>query len=108
MTKKRIVVDYSNLSAELQESFKKKYPYGYNDYLMKVQKPNGDYFYAVTLETDEASYLVKVKVKVDTKIKDEDEEKDFFGSMSDDIGTEQDTFPEDLGDDEPAEEMGDF
>ncbi len=78
---------------------KKKYPFGYQDYVIKVTKPNGDYFYAVTLDTDDASYLVKVNVKIDTRPKDEDDEKGFF-SDSDSIGNENDTFPDSADEDD--------
>lgn len=92
MSKKRSVVSYSNLSPELLEEFKKQFPFGYQNDVIKVEKPNGDSFYAVTMETMDAVYLVKVNVKIDTKIKDEDDEKDLFGGMSDDIGTDADSF----------------
>jgi len=108
MSKKRAAVSLRNLSPELLKIFKERYLHGYQDFVFKVEKPNGDFFHAVTLETEEAIYLVKVPVKIDTKIKDEDEEKDFFGGLADDtIGTEGDEFPEDISDEEPAEEMAD-
>ncbi len=108
MSKKRVAVSLSNLSPELLKSFKEKYPHGYHNFVFKVDKPNGDFFHAVTLETEEAIFLVKVPVKIDTKIKDEEEEKDFFGSLTDDtMGAESDEFPDDISDEEPAEEMAD-
>lgn len=108
MSKKRVAISLSNLTPELLALFKQKYPHGYHNSVFKVEKPNGDFFHAVTLETEDASYLVKVPVKIDTKIKDEDEEKDFFGSLADDtIGTEEDEFPDDISDEEPAEEIAD-
>ncbi|MBN1988655.1 MAG: hypothetical protein JW783_04630 [Bacteroidales bacterium] len=70
--------------------------------MIKITKPNGDYFYAITMDTPDASYLIKVNVKIDTKPKDEDDEKDFFGGDSDDIGTSDDSFPEES--EEPIEE----
>lgn len=103
MSKKRVVVSYNNLSPELLELFKAKFPHGYQNNVIKVEKPNGDFFFAVTMDTDDASYLVKVNVKIDTKIKDEDDEKDFFGGINDDIGTDQDSFPDDAEDEEPVE-----
>lgn len=106
MNKKRVVVSYNNLTPELLELFKKKYPAGYQNYVIKVTKPNNDFFFAVTLDTEDTSYLVKVNVKIDTKIKDEDDEKDFFGD-NDDIGTNEDTFPDDAVADEPSDEYSD-
>ena len=52
------------------DAFKEKYPHGYADYLsdiIKVDKPDGSCFYAVSLEVPDAIYLVKIKVKVDDR-----------------------------------------
>lgn len=82
--KKRAVVSYANLSPELLEIWKERYPRGYSDYMediKKIDKSDGTFFYAVTLEIPDAIYLVKVEVKID----DYDEvEKDIFGSTDDD------------------------
>ena len=104
MEKKKLVISYKNLSPELIDLVKQKYPHGYLNHVIKVTKPNNEFFHAITLDTDDSSYLIKVNVKIDTKPKDEDEEKGFF-SDSDDIGTEEDTFPEDIED--QAEEYSD-
>ena len=45
--------------------------------MMRVDKPNGDFFYAVPFETEEVSYLVKIDVKID-EISDEEDDKDYF------------------------------
>jgi len=105
MEKKRLVISYNNLSPDLLDLVKKKYPSGFLNHVIKVTKPNNEFFYAITLDTDDSSYLIKVNVKIDSKAKDEDEEKDFF-SESDDIGTNEDSFPEEVSD-EPAEEYSD-
>ncbi len=76
MERKRLVVSYKNCTEEVLEAIKKKYPTGYSDYVIKVQKPNNDFFYAVTVDTDDASYLVKVDVKVDN-LTEEEFEKEF-------------------------------
>lgn len=94
MEKKRLVVSYKNCSEEVLEAIKKKYPMGYNDFVMKVQKPSGDFFYAITVDTADASYLVKVDVKIDN-LTEEEFEKEFGdegGSSGDDsaIGREDD------------------
>lgn len=65
---KRSVISYENLSQELLDAFKEKYPHGYADYLsdiIKVDKPDGSYFHAVSLEVPGAIYLVKIKVHED-------------------------------------------
>ena len=94
--KKRAVVSYANMSAELAAAFKEKYPKGYADYmgdLFKVDKPDGSFFYAVSVEIPDAIYLVKIEVKIDDY---EDVENGLFGDTSVDgeEGTGDGTFPD--------------
>lgn len=77
MAKKHIVTSFHNLTAELQEEVKQKYPLGFTDVMMRVDKPNGDFFYAVPFETEETSYLVKIDVKIDDSVQDDDD-KDYY------------------------------
>lgn len=63
--KRRSVISYANLSPELQIELKKAYPTGYTDHLVRIDKPNGEFFCAVPFETEEVSYLVKINVKID-------------------------------------------
>ena len=67
-TRKRHVVSYEDMSDEVAAIFAEKYPKGFNDYLndlTKYTKPDGTPFYAVTIETPDSIYLVKIKVKTD-------------------------------------------
>ena len=94
--KKRAVVSYANMSPELAAAFKEKYPKGYADYmgdLFKVDKPDGSFFYAVSVEIPDAIYLVKIEVKIDDY---EDVENGLFGGVDadDDGGAEGGTFPD--------------
>lgn len=75
--KKRVIISQMNLSPELFEAFKAAYPTGYSDAMIRIDKPGGDFFYAVPFETDEISYLVKVDVKIDTK-PEEELDKDYY------------------------------
>ena len=75
--KKRLVVSFNNLPAELQEQVKMLYPAGFSDYMIRVEKPNGDFFYAVSFETEEISYLVKIDVKIDD-VTDDDDDKEYY------------------------------
>ena len=77
MTKKHIVTSYRNLSLEMQEAVKEKYPLGFTEAMIRVDKPNGDFFYAVPFDTDEVAYLVKIDVKIDDNSQEE-EEKDYY------------------------------
>lgn len=107
MSKKKLVVSYKNLSEDLLGMLKDKYPYGFADYLIKVTKPNNEYFHAVTLDTEDASYLVKVDVKIDSTPKDDDEDdKDVYGD-DDTFGTDSDDFPEDIADDDQSDGFDD-
>ncbi len=75
-SKKRLVVSAQNLPEELQAELMIKYPDGFSEHMIRIEKGFNDFFYAVTLETDEISYLVKVNVKIDTQV--EDDEKDYY------------------------------
>ena len=65
-TKKRLVVSLKNMTPELQEEVKAAYPAGFADYMMRIPKPNGEFFFAVPFETNEISYLVKIDVRSTT------------------------------------------
>jgi hypothetical protein len=87
MERKRLVVSYSNVTPEVLEAIRKKYPLGYSNHVMKVKTKGDDFFYAITVDTEDASYLIKVPVKIDTK-----------GSVNDDDNLE------DINDEKESEE----
>ena len=76
-TKKRLVVSFRNLSPEMQEEVKKKYPMGFADHMIRIDKGPGDFFYAVVFETEDTSYLVKIDVKIDDSL-EEEEDKEYY------------------------------
>ncbi len=103
--KKRLVIGFNNLSPELQDQVKAKYPLGFSESMMRIDKPNGDFFYAVSFSTDEIDYLVKIDVKIDGKAADDDD-KDFFddeikgddelgGEDGDDTRSQRDSYDDD-------------
>jgi hypothetical protein len=75
MEKKRLIVNIDNLPEGVLEAIRKKYPHGYNDYVIKVPKGISDHFYAITVDTENASYLVKVNVRVDSIIDNDEKEE---------------------------------
>ena len=75
--KKRVVISYKNLTPELLELVKEKYPHGFTDHMIRVEKGPADFFYAIVLETADVSYLIKVDVKVDTG-SEEEEDKEYY------------------------------
>ncbi|MFA5325683.1 MAG: hypothetical protein WC305_05920 [Bacteroidales bacterium] len=104
ISKKRAVISYENMFPELQDAFKEKYPHGYVDYMgdiFKVEKPDGSFFYAVSVEIPDAIYLIKIKVKIDDY---EDIENGLFRDQGDeDEGGGESEFPN-TDDDFPTEE----
>lgn len=101
--KKRLVVSFKNLTSELQEEVKAAYPTGYTDFMMRIDKPNGDFFFAVPFETEEISYLVKIDVKIDDA-SHEEEDKDYY----DDDLKGADELANDTSDEEPADDNSDY
>ena len=78
--KKRLVISYKSCPAEVLQAIKEKYPLGYGDAIIKVEKPNGDFFHAITVDCEDICYLVKVDVKIDSLTEEEFEKQ--FGSSS--------------------------
>ena len=101
--KQRLVTSFNNLAPELQEAVKAAYPLGYTDYMMRIDKPNGDFFFAVPFETEEISYLVKIDVKIDDA-STEEEDKDYY----DDDLKGADELANDNMDDDPADDNSDY
>lgn len=75
--KRNVVASFNNLPQELQDAVKACYPMGFQEAMRRIEKPNGDFFYAVPFETDEAAYMVKIDVKIDDRPIDDDE-KDYY------------------------------
>lgn len=105
--KKKLIISFEKLSPELLKLFHDTFPSGCEDSLKRIPKPNGEYFYAVQLESEDTSFLIKMPVKIDDGFS-EDEEKDIFGGEelpgADDISSDDDS-EEDTGfKDEPIEE----
>ncbi|MEG0788725.1 MAG: hypothetical protein RSB23_03655 [Alistipes sp.] len=79
ISKKHLVTSFHNLTPELQNLVKQFYPLGFTEAMMRVDKPNGDFFYAVPFETEEIAYLVKIDVKIDDNSQDDDDNsKDYY------------------------------
>ncbi len=101
--KKRAVVSYENMNEELAAAFAEKYPKGFSDYfpdLVKYDKPDGSFFYAVTVETENAIYLVKIQVKTDDA---EDIERWLDEDAEENEGSEEGGESEDLPDNDIAQ-----
>ena len=88
--KKNLIVSYKNLSEDLKEKFKEAYPDGYNNYLQRFVKPNGETIFVVPFETDDTNYMVKFEVRIDPL--GEDLDKALFDD-DDDSGKEDEFAP---------------
>ena len=53
--KKNLIVSYKNLSDDLKELFKESYPDGYDNYMQRFVKPNGETIFVVPFETDDTA-----------------------------------------------------
>ncbi len=78
MEKKRKIISFENLSPELQEAMRKRYPSGFHGHTQRIDTPK-ETLTVVSFETDDSIYMVKVKL-TDKKSKAVDEEdEEFFG-----------------------------
>lgn len=78
MDKIKKVSKLENLPDDAVEALLEKYPDGIEDHVRKVTKPNGDFFYAVNVDTETISYLVKIEVDVDFNSDEEKFDLDFL------------------------------
>lgn len=68
-SRKRHVISLEKMPPEVVAAFNARYPGGImecEDDLQSYPKPNGEIFYAVTIEMPEDIYLVKIPVEVDS------------------------------------------
>ena len=73
MGKSRIIKKYDQLSDELLELIRQKYPDGYEDNLITFQTPKGEIEIGLPLETEEVYYLIKMPKTV---VHDDDDDFD--------------------------------
>ena len=92
--KKKIIKSYEKLSPELQNLLKETYPYGYSNKLIRLSNAKNETFFAVPLETDDTTYMVKVHIDKIKKQKNSDDEIHFS------LGEEGDDYTVDENDDD--------
>lgn len=67
--KKRVIVDYKNVTAEILDLFNAQYPEGYDqDHIIRFKNAKGELVRAVPFETEDTKFLIKVSVEMDAKI----------------------------------------
>ena len=105
VSKKRVIKSFDTLSEDLKELIKRQYPNGYEGNITRIVSPKKEPLFVFPLETDDATYLVKVPVTknsdggydMENRTKGEFEDEDDFGS-GDPVG----------GDDDSNEDSDDF
>ena len=103
VSKKRVIKSFDTLSEDLKELIKRQYPNGYESNITRIVSPKKEPLFVFPLETDDATYLVKVPVTknsdggydMENRTKGEFEDEDDFGSgdgvSSDDTESDDDS-----------------
>ena len=104
VSKKKVIKSLDSLSEELRELLKNQYPMGYENSITRINNAKKEPIFVFPLETEEATYLVKIPATknsdgnydVESKPKNEEfapaekGEEDDFGSNDDFDGGEFD------------------
>lgn len=85
MEKRRVIKSIENITDDVLDAIKKKYPDGWSNHVQRVTKGEKEFFHVITVETDDTSYLIKVNVKIDSM-----EELEKFSQQEDDSGDNSD------------------
>lgn len=81
MVKKRVIKNIDNISDEVKEAIRAKYPDGWHNQVIRINKGDNTFFHAITVDTEDTSYMIKVNVKVDSieeleKLENQDDDYD--------------------------------
>lgn len=60
MSKKRIIKKYDQLTPELRRLVVEQYPDGFEDEMITFQTPKGEIELAISVETEDTAYLIKM------------------------------------------------
>ncbi len=99
VSKKKVIKSLDSLSEDLKELMKVQYPTGYENSITRINNAKKEPIFVFPLETDEATYLVKLPATknseggydLDAKPKEDEFERekggdDEFGGSGDDFG----------------------
>lgn len=103
VSKKRAIVSLDNLNSDLKELVRKQYPTGYEGSITRIVNAKKELIFVFPLETDEATYLVKVPAtrNSDGEYDVESSKKQEFDDADDDDSDSDDFSGPDLdGDDD--------
>jgi hypothetical protein len=101
VSKKKVIKSLETISEDLRELVKKQYPNGYEQNISRILNAKNEPIFVFPLETEDATYLIKVPVtknseggyEVESANPEEDpisnpEESDDYSSGSDEFGAE--------------------
>ena len=77
--KKRIIKDFNNISEEIREEIRKRYPHGYLNQIITFVDRDKHLISAIPLETEEVSYLIKLSSGIHFNEEEEINEEDIDG-----------------------------
>ena len=112
MEKRRIIVDYKNITSNQLSLITDRYPEGFApEDMMSFKNSKGETVRAVPLETEDTKYLFKVSVEMERRMEahmDEDDSVSEVGTAPDDVdalGHEDSTDDDDAPDEDEAPDV---
>lgn len=96
-SKKRVIKSLDNLTDDLKELLKDQYPTGYEGSITRITNAKKEPIFVFPLETEEATYLIKVPAvkNSDGEYDVEKKEEDEFGDNSSSGGDSDDDYGND-------------
>jgi len=99
MEKRRIIVDYKNITSDQLALITDRYPEGFApEDMISFKNSKGETVRAVPLETSDTKYLFKVSIEMERRMEAFMDEDDDSESASDDDATPDEDVAEDLDD----------
>ena len=105
--KPRIVKDYDKLDLSVQEQIKLAYPYGFDGELISFKNAEGKNVSALSFETEEKNYLVRMTVSEAQAIIEDDDDYDDDGNLKNSIKEEYEDKYDGSGEDDLEDDMDD-
>ncbi len=92
VSKKRVIKSLENLSDDLKDLLKDQYPNGYEGSITRITNAKKEPIFVFPLETDDATYLIKVPATKNSEgeydVESKPDAEDFDNSSGDDYGEE--------------------
>ena len=92
VSKNRVIKSLENLSDDLKDLLKDQYPNGYEGSITRITNAKKEPIFVFPLETDDATYLIKVPATKNSEgeydVESKPDAEDFDNSSGDDYGDE--------------------